>query len=90
MTKKQKSQLYKAKMFLVSHYPTAYTPEEIKSGARLSISISTLAPKLRQYSRQNALRRDYFMGKNNRSIVVFYASEELVIDTRRANEALGK
>ena len=65
------TQLDKARKFLVDSYPNGYTADRIKDQLNLTISVSTLAPKLRMYSRKGWLRREYFVGGNNRKQVLF-------------------
>lgn len=74
------AQLRTAREHLAEVYPEGLTADAVHDYLETiynpPISVSTIGPKLRLYSRRGELTRDYFIGDNNRRQVRFIYNPE--------------
>ena len=85
------AQLKTAREYLAGVYPKGLTADAVHDYLETiynpPISVSTIGPKLRMYSRRGELSRDYFVGDNNRRQVRFIYNPEYHQVEKQAEQA---
>src|SRR3989339_148057 len=66
-----KAQLAIARGFLAEHHDGYYTPDKVKDLCGLTMSISTLAPKMRLWARNGRLDRAYMMNESGQRLAYY-------------------